>query len=104
MRTWVQYIALAFFSILALRSNAQYNTGTTYCEHNDINASRYQPSEMDFGKKQFQVGFNYDFFVGNQFISYDEIKVYYKENEIDQEDNEVLVFEIRGLGELQKDR
>jgi Family of unknown function (DUF5723) len=92
----IHLIALAFILLCTMSSRAQFNTGTTYAEHNDMNASRYQPSEMDFGNKQFQVGFNYDFFVGNQFIDYDEIKKYYRENEIDQEDNEVLVFENKG--------
>ena len=84
------------FLFLVESSYAQFNVGTTYCEHNDINASRYQPSEMDFGERRYQIGLNYDFFVGNQYIKYSEIKKYYKENEIDQDDNEVLVFENQG--------
>ncbi len=89
-------LTISLFGLLIHASFAQYNTGTTYCEHNDINASRYQPSEMDFGDRKFQVGFNYDFFVGNQYIKYSEIRKYYRENEIDQDDNEVLVFENQG--------
>ena len=89
-------ISILVLSVVFHGAYAQYNTGTTYCEHNDINASRYQPSEMDFGERQFQIGFNYDFFVGNRFINYDEIRNYYRENEIDQDNNQVLVFENQG--------
>ena len=66
--------------------NAQHNIGTTYCEHNDMNASRYQPSELDFGNKQFQIGFNYDFWVGNQNISYYELNRTFSSEDLTQDD------------------
>ncbi len=92
----IKNIVGLFFFMVSLPVLGQYNIGTTYCEHNDLNASRYQPSEMDFGDRKFQIGFNYDFFVGNRFINYDELRNYYRENEIDQEGNSVLVFENQG--------
>ena len=95
MRSLTNIIGLFTF-LISFPVLGQYNIGTTYCEHNDLNASRYQPSEMDFGDRKFQIGFNYDFFVGNRYINYDEIRNYYRENEIDQEGNNVLVFENQG--------
>ncbi len=88
--------SILFLVLLSHLGWSQYNTGTTYCEHNDLNASRYQPSEMDFGERQFQIGLNYDFYVANRYINYDDIRNYYRENEIEEEDNEVLVFENQG--------
>lgn len=53
---------------------AQYNLSTTYCEHNDLNASRYEPSELYLGKKHVQVGSNFYFWIANNAIDYGTIK------------------------------
>ncbi|MFL5728409.1 MAG: DUF5723 family protein [Cytophagaceae bacterium] len=49
---------------------AQNNIGTTYCNHNDLNSSRYQPSELDLGSKHVQIGFNYNLWMGNSAFDY----------------------------------
>jgi hypothetical protein len=78
------YLLLAV--VIPLGLQAQHNIGTTYCEHNDLNASRYQPSELDFGNKQFQIGFNYDFWLGNKNIDYFELSKAFTAETLTQDD------------------
>ncbi len=63
---------LATFSLLSYCSVfAQYNLSTTYCGHNDLNGARYEPSELDLGKKKhFQFGMNTYMWFGNTSITY----------------------------------
>ncbi|MCS7078153.1 MAG: DUF5723 family protein [Bacteroidia bacterium] len=66
-------LSLFFLSITAF-SQAQYNLSTTYCEHNDLNASRYEPSELHLGNKHVQIGSNFYFWIANNAIDYATIK------------------------------
>lgn len=75
---------LIFLSFLFFhQAAAQYNIGTTYGNHNDLNASKYQPSELDLGDKRFQIGFNYYLWMGNSTFNYSNIKKAYDEGNID---------------------
>lgn len=65
---------------------AQNNIGTTYCNHNDLNASKYQPSELDLGNKHGQIGFNYYLWMGNSTFDYKTINDIYKTGKINNED------------------
>ncbi len=55
---------------LAISVKAQYNVSVTYCNHNDVNASRYEPSELHLGKKHFQLSGNYYLWAGNNAFHY----------------------------------
>ncbi len=88
----MKYLSLIIlFLSLTNMSFAQHNIGTTYCEHNDLNAARYQPSELDFGNKRFQIGFNYDFWTGNQSIDYYELNRAFRSDVLTQEDLENIL-------------
>ncbi len=80
--------------------NAQHNIGTTYCEHNDLNAARYQPSELDFGNKQFQIGFNYDFWTGNQTINYYELNRAFSSDVLTQDDIKEILDDAREINRI----
>ncbi len=59
---------ILLFSHFCLKS--QYNVSVTYCNHNDVNASRYEPSELHLGKKHFQLSGNYYLWAGNNAFHY----------------------------------
>ncbi len=64
-------LLLSLFLITSyLGLQAQYNVSVTYCNHNDVNASRYEPSELHLGKKHFQLSGNYYFWAGNNAFHY----------------------------------
>jgi hypothetical protein len=69
MKTFLQVIlVVGFCNGMAL---AQYNLSTTYCGHNDLNGARYEPSELDLGKKKhFQFGMNTYVWFGNTATTY----------------------------------
>lgn len=79
MKYFVTTLLLAISGALS----AQYNIGTTYGNHNDLNASKYQPSELDLGDKKFQIGFNYYLWMGNTTFNYANIRKAYKSDNID---------------------
>jgi hypothetical protein len=88
----MRYISLIILLLLGSKlAFSQHNIGTTYCEHNDLNAARYQPSELDFGNKKFQIGFNYDFWTGNQSIDYYELNRAFRSDVLTQEDLENIL-------------
>ncbi len=95
----IRYTILFAF-LMPLLLNAQHNIGTTYCEHNDLNASRYQPSELDFGDKKFQIGFNYDFFIGNRSIDYAELNTAFNDDQLTQEDIQTIVNESDEINQI----
>jgi hypothetical protein len=86
--------------IVATVLMAQNNIGTTYCEHNDLNASRYQPSELDFGNKRFQIGFNYDFWLGNKNIDYHELRNAFAKDQLTQDDIKEILDESGGINRI----
>lgn len=65
------FILMAF---IATYTQAQYNLSTTYCEHNDLNSSRYEPSELYLGKKHVQIGSNFYFWIANNALDYGTIR------------------------------
>lgn len=70
---------------------AQYNVSVTYCNHNDINASRYEPSELHLGKKHFQLSGNYYLWAGNNAFHYGLFDKLQKNKELTETDiNELL--------------
>ena len=77
---------LAIALLVTVCSYAQNNMATTYCAHNDLNASRFEPSELDLGEKRFQIGFNYYLWAGNTSITYADIQ------QITNPDNGVIQF------------
>lgn len=77
------FIVIAFITTYV---NAQYNLSTTYCEHNDLNASRYEPSELHLGKKHVQIGSNFYFWIANNALDYGTIQKFRKGDAVtDQE-------------------
>ncbi len=73
-------------AFIATYVNAQYNLSTTYCEHNDLNASRYEPSELHLGKKHVQIGSNFYFWIANNALDYGTIQKFRKGDAVtDQE-------------------
>ena len=59
--------------VASTASFAQYNMSTTYLGHSDLNAARYEPSELDLGDKHFQFGFNSYLWLGNTAITYENM-------------------------------
>jgi hypothetical protein len=87
-----------FFLSLLIGHQAfsQNNIGTTYGNHNDLNASKYQPSELDLGHKHGQIGFNYYLWMGNSAFDYKTVNDIYETGKISNADVDNL------LGKLQK--
>ena len=83
---------LLFINNLVL---AQNNVGTTYCNHNDLNASKYQPSELDLGSKHVQLGFNYYLWMGNSSFDYKTVNDVYKTGKIDNQDIDHLMGKLK---------
>jgi len=77
---------LLYSTVFSISLFAQNNIGTTYCNHNDLNASKYQPSELDLGHKHVQFGFNYNLWMGNSAFDYKTINDIYKTGKIDNQD------------------
>src|SRR4051812_16159623 len=74
---------LTFLLILLFaQAYSQNNIGTTYCNHNDLNSSRYQPSELDLGSKHVQIGFNYNLWMGNSAFDYKTANTIYNSGTI----------------------
>ena len=72
---------LLFIALFA-QVYGQNNIGTTYCNHNDLNSSRYQPSELDLGSKHVQIGFNYNLWMGNSAFDYKTANAIYNSGTI----------------------
>ncbi|GIV44625.1 MAG: hypothetical protein KatS3mg035_1748 [Bacteroidia bacterium] len=70
---------------------AQYNVSVTYCNHNDVNASRYEPSELHLGKKHFQLSGNYYLWAGNNAFHYGLFDKLQKSKELTETDIENLL-------------
>jgi hypothetical protein len=77
--------------IITLKLYGQNNIGTTYCNQNDLNASRYQPSELDLKNKHIQIGFNYNFWMGNSTFQYKRVNDIYKTGIITDDDINGLI-------------
>lgn len=68
-------ITIAVFLLVAFSvAKAQYNMSTTYLGHNDLNAARYEPSELNLGEKHFQFGFNSYLWMGNSAMTYADLQ------------------------------
>jgi len=78
IRKKIQHRYLAILLLLPLllptSSTAQYNISTTYSNHGDINAARYEPSELDLGYDYLHVGLNYYLWVANNALDYRSVK------------------------------
>lgn len=73
-----RYMAILLLLPLLLPTSltkAQYNISTTYSNHGDLNASRYEPSELNLGYDYLQIGMNYYLWVANNAIDYGSLKV-----------------------------
>src|ERR1700756_662038 len=70
---------------------AQNNIGTTYCNHNDLNSSRYQPSELDLGSKHVQIGFNYNLWMGNSAFDYKSANDIYNSGKITDQNIDQMI-------------
>lgn len=70
---------------------SQNNIGTTYGNHNDLNASKYQPSELDLGRKHVQLGFNYYLWMGNTTFDYKTTNDIYKTGKVNNNDINRLI-------------
>lgn len=79
-------LTFCVFFLCLFRLHAQNNIGTTYCNHNDLNASKYQPSELDLGDKHVQIGFNYYLWMGNTTFDYKTVNDIYRGGNITNED------------------
>jgi hypothetical protein len=64
----------------------QNNMGTRYCNYNDLNASKYAPSELDLGHKHVQVGINSYAWMGNTSFDYKTSKDIYQKGLIQNQD------------------
>ncbi len=82
--------ALFIFST-GIFASAQNNMGTRYCNSNDLNASKYSPSELDLGNKHAQIGINSYVWMGNTTFDYKTAKEIYQKGLIQNQDvNKVL--------------
>lgn len=79
---------------------AQYNVSVTYCNHNDVNASRYEPSELHLGKKHFQLSGNYYLWAGNNAFNYGLFKKVWRGNELTNADIDDLLASMRNQNTL----
>lgn len=64
------YIILIFILFSQSVGYAQYNLSTTYYAHNDLNAARYEPSELELGDRTFQFGLNTYVWAGNTSLNF----------------------------------
>ena len=80
MKKLIIFCALFFSATLY----AQYNMSTVYSNHNDLNASRYEPSELMLDKS-VQIGMNYYLWTGNTLLNYALIKSISKTGQLNQE-------------------
>jgi hypothetical protein len=85
------YIPTSLIILSLCQAIAQNNISTTYCNHNDLNASRYQPSELDLGSKRMQIGFNYNLWIGNSTFQYKTAHDIYKTGIVTDEDISKLI-------------
>ncbi len=76
---FVVTMSLSYFQLVA-----QYNLTTIYSNHNDLNASRYEPSELMLEKK-FQIGGNYYFWLGNTFLDYGTVRQFFNQSTLSQD-------------------
>ncbi|MCR6637899.1 MAG: DUF5723 family protein [Sporocytophaga sp.] len=82
--------ALFIFST-GIFASAQNNMGTRYCNYNDLNASKYSPSELDLGNKHAQIGINSYVWMGNTTFDYKTATEIYQKGLIQNQDvNKVL--------------
>jgi len=79
------------FFLLYFPLFSQYNVSVTYCNHNDVNASRYEPSELHLGKKHFQLSGNYYLWAGNNAFHYGLFDKLQKDKELTNEDIDNLL-------------
>lgn len=66
------YILVILFVLANTVVYGQYNLATTYYAHNDLNAARYEPSELDLGDRTFQFGLNTYVWAGNTSLNYSQ--------------------------------
>ncbi|MBX9851184.1 MAG: hypothetical protein K2X86_05430 [Cytophagaceae bacterium] len=91
----MKYIFFTLAIFFQYQLFAQNNIGTTYCNHNDLNASKYQPSELDLGKKYVQLGFNYYLWMGNSAFDYKTTNDIYKTGKVTNDDINNLVGKLK---------
>ncbi len=73
---------LSLFLIGGYYAQAQYNMSTTYCSHNDLNAARYEPSELDLGKKRVQISANFYGWLANSSLNFGNLRNVFNEQSI----------------------
>ncbi len=79
MKKIISFLLLLLFSVCL---KAQYNISNIYSNHNDLNASRYLPSQLDLGTKTVQIGLNYYLWMGNNNFSYHDLNRAYQDDDI----------------------
>ena len=72
MRSLLYTLTLFLFTASAVFG--QYNLSTTYYAHNDLNAARYEPSELDLGDRTFQFGLNTYVWAGNTSLNFGQFE------------------------------
>jgi hypothetical protein len=83
-KLFLEVIVYIFLSLSYFQLVAQYNLTTIYSNHNDLNASRYEPSELILEKK-FQIGGNYYFWLGNTFLDYSTVSQFFNASTLTQD-------------------
>ncbi|MDW8301310.1 MAG: DUF5723 family protein [Bacteroidia bacterium] len=93
-------ILVSVLTIAATAALAQYNLSATYCDHNDLNSSRYEPSELYLGRKHVQVSSNFYFWIGNNAIDYGIIKKFREGESITEQEIDNFVNNLRERNQI----
>ncbi|MFN3405493.1 MAG: DUF5723 family protein [Cytophagaceae bacterium] len=88
---FIKRLLIAAFTLSSVYTFAQNNIGTRYGNHNDLNASKYQPSELDLGDRHGQIGFNYYLWMGNTAFDYKTSNDIYQTGEINNKDIDKMI-------------
>lgn len=97
----LSYITLLGLLLLAIRpATAQYNLATTYYAHGDLNMARYQPSELDLGKKRVQVGFNMYAWAGNSSITLRDMYNIFQDSKMGAQEVDDLLANLKSVNTL----
>lgn len=86
---------LFFFLFISNTVLAQNNVATTYGNHNDLNSSKYQPSELNLGNKHGQIGFNYYLWMGNTSFDYKTVNDIYQTGKINNQDIDQMIGKLK---------
>ncbi|MGB0522029.1 MAG: DUF5723 family protein [Flammeovirgaceae bacterium] len=86
-----QYYIVLLLLVTSSVAYGQYNLSTTYYAHNDLNAARYEPSELELGDRSFQFGLNSYVWAGNTSLNFSKFSDLFNGSEFNSSDIDEIV-------------